>query len=310
MLKSKMFFIPGTRRLPLDSDLLFIRNEDHINKVWNEVKSNVEKQYQLIKRVDLINKYNEEFDEVNKDIEEYRDSFNEEAFQIYRPNNIKDFYYDLMDLKFFKRMKYVKELERLRKNLKDAKNDLLPCFENVYKLANDYKNIVAKQIDKQNILCYKPLEKLNEDDDINDDNRVNGAIGIGTKSFFLYKTYPDLFINADDNTLWSLWALSGKNGTDGFGLPSRTNEFIRIDDKNPINPLIKNSWYYYDVLMMYCYRLYEHLNNLYSLNNEYYHSRYVLVWSYLKIISVIDQDIQKYLKLSKEKNEGFNKKKY
>ncbi|WP_347160123.1 hypothetical protein [Pontibacter chitinilyticus] len=155
--------------------------------------------------------------------------------------------------------------------------DVYSIFLNLVSFMNDFiDDTTAVEFSKYDDLYdLENLVVLNDDDDYN----VPGVIGMGIKSSVLYFLNPRYFLPANKNTLYGFYFLTD---CDHFYLPSRSNEFVMINDMNSEsnrkynrNMLIdQNYWYPYDLLVLYglkAYRLLEQLcmKHQYKLNEEY-----------------------------------------
>ena len=114
-----------------------------------------------------------------------------------------------------------------------------------------------------------------------DDCSLSGVIGVGIKSRILYKLYPVVFPNENQNSIWSLYFLSGQ---EDFGCDCGS-EFLMIDDEDSVTR--QNYSYPYQLFAYYALELYKWLEreatkiNL-PLEKSY---RYVVVDAFLASVA-------------------------
>ena len=130
----------------------------------------------------------------------------------------------------------------------------------------------------ENVKTYYDLgmEILDEDE-----CSLSGVVGVGIKSRILYKLYPAVFPNENQNSIWSLYFLSGQEAFDcDYG-----SEFLMIDDEDSVTR--QNYSYPYQLFAYYALELYKWLEleaakiNL-PLNKNY---RYVAVDAFLTSVA-------------------------
>ena len=130
----------------------------------------------------------------------------------------------------------------------------------------------------ENVKTYYDLgmEILDEDE-----CSLSGVVGVGIKSRILYKLYPAVFPNENQNSIWSLYFLSGQ---EDFGC-DYGSEFLMIDDEDSVTR--QNYSYPYQLFAYYALELYKWLEleaakiNL-PLNKNY---RYVVVDAFLTSVA-------------------------
>ena len=133
-----------------------------------------------------------------------------------------------------------------------------------------------------------------------DECSLSGVIGVGIKSRILYKLYPAVFPNESQNSIWSLYFLSGQ---EDFGC-DYGSEFLMIDDEDSVTR--QNYSYPYQLFAYYALKLYKWLEreatkiNL-PLNKSY---RYVVVDAFLSSVADMHEDDIKIFK-RQIANEGY-----
>ena len=119
-----------------------------------------------------------------------------------------------------------------------------------------------------------------------DDCSLSGVIGVGIKSRILYKLYPAAFPNESQNSIWSLYFLSGQGE---FGC-EHGSEFLMIDDEDSVTH--QNYSYPCRLFAYYALELYKLLEreatkiNL-PLEKSY---RYVVVDAFLSSVADKHED--------------------
>lgn len=97
------------------------------------------------------------------------------------------------------------------------------------------------------------LDPLDDDENL----RLANVVGMGIKSIILYHLDASRFPKRGREDLYGLYFLSGK---EHFGLPSRTSEFLMINDREPAPNgsfiMEHNFWYPYGVFSVYAMRLF------------------------------------------------------
>ena len=96
-------------------------------------------------------------------------------------------------------------------------------------------------------------------DPLDDDKTMNMAnvIGMGIKSIILHHLDPERLPPRGRSGLYGLYFLSGR---DHFGLPSKSSEFLMINDVNPASDgslvMDQNYWYPYGTFSLYALRVF------------------------------------------------------
>lgn len=292
------------------SDFNFIKDTKHINEVWKVIEKNIpvyfeeliagDKKFDKLKESETIKikmpvpdkrKRIAEFFEIGltkyqKEEKHYKKFFSKESMNEFEDEN---------DTKAFKSAlsSKIPVIQKARNSKRETMHewqekfahskpvDIYSIFFNLIDFMDDYVkntdiNIFAKINDIKEL---ENLFVLNEDDDYN----VPGVIGMGIKSTVLYHLNSKYFLGANKNTLYGYYFLSEENH---FNLPSRTSEFIMINDtkaaisrKYNTNLLIdQNYWYPYDIFILFSLRTYRKLKELcnnykYTLsdNNRFVH---------------------------------------
>jgi hypothetical protein len=83
------------------------------------------------------------------------------------------------------------------------------------------------------------------------------VIGMGIKSITLYHLDPQRLPRRGRSDVYALYFLSGR---DYFGLPSKSSEFLMVDDESPAEDgsiiMEYNFWYPYGLFSLYALRVY------------------------------------------------------
>lgn len=175
--------------------------------------------------------------------------------------------------------------------------DLLDIIANSLEFAHNYSTENTEPIYKERFMVSDFLDL--KDFSIEDNYFMPGVIGAGIKSTIIYYLYPSLFNRSVKTTLYAMYFLSDE---DHFGLPSKTNEFIMIDDSSSYkrkrgsesNYLIdQNYWYPYYLFMFYSKYLYDNMKQICMKEAKYIldpKSRYVDLFTFLDFICLQHAD--------------------
>lgn len=181
------------------------------------------------------------------------------------------------------------ELKQYKKSfmLADA-NELLEKITNICTFGREYFNRYdAATYEGAKTFSDLGMEILDEDE-----CSLSGVIGVGIKSRILYKLYPSIFPNESQNSIWSLYFLSGQ---ENFGC-DYGSEFLMIDDEDSVTR--QNYSYPYQLFAYYALELYNWLEreamkiNL-PLDKSY---RYVIVDAFLASVANMHEDDIKIFK--------------
>lgn len=182
-----------------------------------------------------------------------------------------------------------KELEQFKSSFNRADaNKLFEKFTNICAFGREYfSRYDAATYESAKTFSDLGMEILDEDD-----CSLSGVIGVGIKSRILYKLYPAVFPNENQNSIWSLYFLSGQ---ENFGC-DYGSEFLMIDDEDSVTR--QNYSYPYQLFAYYALKLYKWLEreatkiNL-SLEKKY---RYVVVDAFLASVADKHEDDIKIFK--------------
>jgi len=131
--------------------------------------------------------------------------------------------------------------------------DLLEVFANVLDFieewSEEHKGNAYAALDEPAAFDLDPL-----DDD--ETMKIHSVIGMGIKSIALHHLDPERFPARGRQGLYGLYFLSGRGD---FGLPSRSSEFIMVNDVNPVSDgsiiMDQNYWYPYGLFSLYALRI-------------------------------------------------------
>ncbi|MEC5172131.1 hypothetical protein [Chryseobacterium nepalense] len=295
-------------------DFESIKEIQHIELVGNELKKTF---YLYFKKItnsnlngdinkkntwdSLINKY---LDDFKKESKKYKDFFSDE--------NMED-YDTLGDAKVFKSnlrkecpiihktlFSKMEELQKWKEDFAHCKpQELLDIFLNFLDFSNDYseKNRNTDYNAFTEIENFEEVAELSNEEDF----VLRNVIGAGIRTTIIYNLYPANFCKSVRRTLYGLYFLTQDIHE---RIPSRTSEFIMIDDtissangRNSTRSLRieHNYWYPYNLFMYYTNTIYMLLEEEFvkmgiSLDKNY---RYVYVNMFLELICSENSDYVK-----------------
>lgn len=173
------------------------------------------------------------------------------------------------------------EMKEWQKQFKiTSSKELLGITSNLIDFSDEYIESLNPEtyaaIDDHSMFGFDPL-----DDETT--LRVPGVIGMGIKSVVLYHLSPSIFPRRSRFDLYGLFFMTDK---DTFGLPSRTSEFLMINDTLPgitewgrNYKMDQNYWYPYSLFSFHCMTVYRLLKTrLASIGvetNDFYRFVYV-----------------------------------
>lgn len=239
-----------------------------------------------------------------KESEKYRSTFDEEALDefMFDENAFKGFLTKECPVimhSFYARSEELREWQI--SYAKTASSDLLGIFSNLVQFINEYATSYIEADYSQ----YSESEEFNFDQ-IEDENfGIVGVIGMGIKSFVTYYLHPNIFPKRGKMDLFGLYFL-----TDGsfFNLPTKTSEFIMVNDKAHSNEGVykidQNYWYPYGLFSAYAMKLYRKISEYCEKQGAPLdpHYRYVYVNTFLEgIAHCHKEDIQTLTKSSNPK---------
>lgn len=218
-------------------------------------------------------KYREAFD--TKNLEEYR--YDENAFKGYLTKGCP-----VITHSFYSRAEELSEWRKLF--AMTPSTDLLDIFENLMEFSNEY----VENYEEVEYKEYSTPDEFNFDEVEEDDYKITGVIGMGIKAVTLYHLHSNIFPRRGKMDLFGMYFLTSKSS---FNLPTKTSEFIIINDKavgkEGVYKVDHNYWYPYGLFTSYAMQLYKLIvgqcKNLAVLLDPKY--RYVYVNTYLENIS-------------------------
>jgi len=241
------------------------------------------------KFVALVNEAVEDFE---KDRDAYKKIFNAEVLEEYED-----------DPNAFKSTALKNKCPVIRKTLQSSRDELKQ-YKISFKLADANEllekvtNICAfgrEYFSRYNAATYENAETYSDlgmEILDGDDCSLSGVIGVGIKSRILYKLYPAVFPNENQNSIWSLYFLSGQ---EEFGC-ERGSEFLMINDEDSVTR--QNYSYPYRLFAYYAlelYKLLEHEATKINLPLEKSY-RYVVVNAFLSSVADKHEDDIKLFK--------------
>jgi hypothetical protein len=150
------------------------------------------------------------------------------------------------------------ELKEWQMHFRSARpNDLLEVFANVVDFSAEWrKTHPTSEYSKYDAPEEFELYPLDTDESM---GMVN-VVGMGIKSIMLFHLDPERLPPRGRNGLYGLYFLSGR---DHFGLPSKSSEFLMINDRHPASDgsiiMDQNYWYPYSVFSLYVLRIFRWL---------------------------------------------------
>ena len=178
-----------------------------------------------------------------------------------------------------------KTLQSRKRNLRKYKasfqradpGELLRVVTSIVEFEKEYKNNYVRE-EYNNA---KKVEDLEFSNLVNDDKYyVQGVIGGGIQSHFLWKLSPHIFPYRGRTAIWPLYYLVGQEPLDC----KQASEFLWIDTQKNIT---KHNYYYpYDLFGFYALKLFQIIEERYkeyniSVQNDY---RYVILNSFLTFV--------------------------
>jgi hypothetical protein len=268
-----------------------IREEDHIRQVWTTIEQNLPEAFERLEKavggsasdglhrlrahfggrqespstagssVELRKDFAKLIADVQKAQDKYRKVVDEGVIEEYREDDPRGFKSALRkDCPIISRTVNSRRRELLewQQAYKRAKpQELLDVFANLLDFAGEYMERVAS-------LRYEGLDTADEldlDDAEQEEVTIPGLIGMGIKSAVLHHLSPEFFPLRGRRDLYALYFLTGQAT---FGLPSKTSEFIMVNDEHEPRDgrnyrMDQNYWYPYGLFTLYSLRIYRAL---------------------------------------------------
>jgi hypothetical protein len=246
-----------------------IRGPEHIAQVWSAIEAalpmywekfvqqerrqEAEREYDVLARVfeDAVASY-------EKEAQKYRRFFEPEMLDEFHddPNAFKQaLSRDLPVIANPLRSRRA-ELKEWQYHFRPARaKDLLEVFSNILDFVTDWSE--AHPVDGYNELDEPEAFGLNPLDDDESMSMVS-VIGMGIISMVLYHLDPSRLPPRGWDGLYGLYFLSGR---DHFGLPSKSSEFLMVNDISPASDgsliMDQNYWYPYGLFSLYVLRVFK-----------------------------------------------------
>lgn len=279
---------------PEKSDFKYIKDPEHIEKVWKVIEKNIPVYFQKMiegedelaalkanasfnvkssspdTRKQLSEIFENDLNYYHKEENKYKQFFSEESMHEFEDEDDPKSFKSALSTKvpvILKSRNSKREMMRdwQEKFAVSKASEVYSIFFNLIDFLNDYVAQTDATVlgNFNDVTDLEKLFRLNEDDDYN----VPGVIGMGIKSSVLFNLNAKYFLGANKSTLYGYYFLSE---CEHFCLPSQTNEFIMINDmkkesnrRHNTNMLIdQNYWYPYDLFMLYSLRTYRKLKEL------------------------------------------------
>lgn len=297
------------KRSNTQSDFDIIHNHNHVEKVIKCIKMNFDKYFDKIVGINTNDglgglkaklNWNEKVEEFlaryDKESKAYNDLFAEDSLNEYE---------EIDDPKTFK-SDIKKECPIIRKTLNSNREELKEwqkdfAFADAREMYDTFLNFIdyardySGNINENN---YEQLDKLEDFDGLHEfstdpDLGMQKVIGAGIKTTILYHLDSRYFNRSVRKNLYGLYFLTDKLHE---RLPSRTSEFIMLDDTKKYKEyrgstanftIEHNYWYPYDLFMFYSKHIYDLLKlKLRALEIDLQlQYRYVYVTMFLELIT-------------------------
>lgn len=308
------------------SDFDIYNTDDHIDKVYKKIEDNFEKYFGLMiekapsfllhsklggAKKDEINFGKIAGSLFNYDIVLFEEE-REKYLHIFSDDSLQEFLEDPNAFKaalqsgcpiirqcIFSKRQVMREWQKSFKLASGS--DLLQMFVNLTQFAKECKSNYKPEV----YFDYDKYEEFKFDELDEEGYGVPGVIGTGIKSVVLYNFYPEIFPSRTRIGLYGLYFLTDM---EHFDLPSRTSEFLMINDlvnladaseKGRHNyKMDQNYWYSYGPYTLYALRIYKLIKNRYKeekiqLNDEL---KYVYVKKFMEsICKQYDEQIRSML---------------
>ena len=228
--------------------------------------------------------FSQKIEEYEKEAEKYRSTFHE--------STLDEFMFDENAFKSFLTKEcpvimhsFYAKTEELREwqisYAQTASSELLAIFNNLTQFVNDY----AHSYDEVPYSQYTEADEFSFDQ-IEDENfGIVGVIGMGIKSFVTYYLHPNIFPKRGKMDLFGLYFLTDRAY---FHLPTKTSEFIMVNDKTHgsegVYKIDQNYWYPYGLFATYAMKLYRKIADYCEKQGAPLdpHYRYVYVNAFLE----------------------------
>ena len=263
------------------NEYALVREPVHVAKVWTVVEAAIPKYWELFvngerektpaaklaakfggdasakEGVVLTKVFEDAVEGYENEAEKYRKFFDPEAMDEYfdDPNAFKQgLSRDVPVIANTLRQRQA-ELKEWQMHFRSARpKDLLEVFTNVLDFRAEWsQSHPPKKYAAHDIPDEFDLNPLDSDETM---SLVN-VVGMGIKSIILHHLDPERFPPRGRSGLYGLFFLSGK---EHFGLPSKSSEFLMINDKHPASDgsiiMDQNYWYPYGTFSVYALRVF------------------------------------------------------
>ena len=246
-----------------------VRQRDHIAKVWSVIEASLPQYWdRFVESVGpagpaagLARLFDRAVQDYDKEAPKYRRFFDLEALDEYHddPNAFKQVLSrDVPILAQTLRSRRA-ELKDWQRSFRTARpKDLLAVFESVLDFVGEWQE--SHPIDQYIQQASEPepsgfgLDLLDDDETMS----LASVIGMGIKSIVLFHLDPGRLPPRGRYGLYGLYFLSKMQD---FGLPSRSSEFLMVNDVNLASDgsmvMDHNYWYPYGLFSLYTLRVYE-----------------------------------------------------
>lgn len=263
------------------NEYALVREPDHIAKVWGVVEASLPKYWEMfvndekektpaaklaknfggvVKEKDgvvIASAFEKAVEQYEKEAAKYRTFFDPEAMEEFYddPNAFKQgLSRDVPVIANTLRQRHA-ELKEWQMHFRSARpKDILEVFANVMDFrtewAESHSATAYKDYDDPDTFELDPL-------DTDESMSMVNVVGMGIKSIILFHLDPERLPPRGRNGLYGLFFLSGKGH---FGLPSKSSEFLMVNDVSPASDgsiiMDQNYWYPYSVFSLYALRIY------------------------------------------------------
>lgn len=226
-------------------------------------------------------------EEYEKEAEKYRSAFNEDVFDgfMHDENAFKGYLTKecpVITHSFHARAEELREWQILY--AKTPSLELFSIFNNLIQFANEYADSYDESVYKQ----YANSEDFGFDEIEDECYGILGVIGMGIKATTIYHLYPNIFPRRGKLDLFGLYFLTDRCD---FRLPTKTSEFIMVNDKahgsEGTYKVDHNYWYPYELFAAYAMKIYRRIADYCEIQGTPLdpHYRYVYINAFLEGIA-------------------------
>lgn len=231
--------------------------------------------------------FSKRIEEYRKEAEKYRNAFDEENLEgfMFDENAFKEYLTrecPVITHSFYAKAEELKEWQIAYATSSSV--ELLEIFNNLIQFSNDY----AASFNESEYSQYQRAEEFGFDKIEDENYGIVGVIGMGIKAITIYHLFPNIFPKRGKLDLFGMYFLTDRSH---FRLPTKTSEFIMVNDKangkEGVYKVDQNYWYPYGLFTAYAMKLYCKIASYCEKQGSPLdpHYRYVYVNTFLEGIS-------------------------